>query len=250
MSSKLLKANYVVTKNSPIVVGVKEPEPIITNEEALPLPESNYLQEQLELEVALLKEQAVKELEEWRKQEEERFLLELEEQKRLGYEEGYQLGIQDGTEHAHQQYQSQLTKAATVLEQAYHEKAVIIQEAEPFVIELTTEIAKKVLKQELKSNPDSLILLIKEVLASVYETSSITIGVSPEDFAFVQKQREQLMAIDTGAHVEIKVLPDYSVEQGGCIIRTSSGSIDARIDVQLSEIKSVLLGLGQEENYE
>lgn len=240
----------MVTENNPIVVGVKEPEPIITNEEVLPLPESNYLQEQLELEVALLKEQAVKELEEWRKQEEERFLLELEEQKRLGYEEGYQLGIQDGTEHAQQQYQSQLTKAATVLEQAYHEKAAIIQEAEPFVIELTTEIAKKVLKQELKANPDSLIHLIKEVLASVYETSSITIGVSPEDFAFVQKQREQLMAIDTGAHVEIKVLPDYSVEQGGCIIRTSSGSIDARIDVQLSEIKSILLGLGQEDNHE
>jgi flagellar assembly protein FliH len=231
------------------MVGVKEPEPIITNEEA-PLPQSNYLQEQMEEELAQLKEQATKELDQWRKQEEERFLLELEEQKRLGYEEGYQLGIQDGTEHAQQLFQSQLAKAANVLEQAFQEKAAIIQEAEPFVIELTTEIAKKVLKQELKSHPDSLLQLIKEVLASVYETSSITIGVAPDDFAFVQKQREQLMAIDTGAHVEIKVLPDYSVEQGGCIIRTSSGSIDARIDVQLSEIKKVLLALGQEENHE
>jgi flagellar assembly protein FliH len=249
LSSKLLKANHVVTTNHPIVVGVKEHEPIITNEE-ISLPQSNALQEQMEQELAQLREQAIKELEQWRKQEEEKFLLELEEQKRLGYEEGYQLGIQDGTQHAQQLYQSQLTKAATVLEQAYQEKAAVIQEAEPFVIELTTEIAKKVLKQELKTNPDSLLQLIKEVLASVYETSSITIGVAPEDFAFVQKQREQLMAIDTGAHVEIKVLPDYSVEQGGCIIRTSSGSIDARIDVQLSEIKKVLLELGQEENHE
>lgn len=206
-------------------------------------------QEQLLLEIAQQKEQAQKELEEWRKQEEERFLLELEEKKRLGYEEGYQLGIEDGTAFAQQQYQEQLQKAVSVLEQAFKEKAAIIQEAEPFVVELTTEIAKKVLQQELKTHPDSLLALIKETLSSVYETSSISIGVAPEDFTFVQKQREQLMAIDSG-HIEVKVIPDYSIEQGGCIIRTSSGSIDARIDVQLSEIKKVLLALGQEDPHE
>jgi flagellar assembly protein FliH len=247
LSSRLVKANHVVSTNNAIVVGIKEPEH--TKTESQPVPAKDHDQEQLMIEIAQQKEQAQKDLEEWRKQEEERFLLQLEEQKRLGYEEGYQLGIEDGTSFAQQQYQTQLQKAASVLEQAFQEKASIIQEAEPFVIELTTEIAKKVLQQELKTHPESLIHLIKETLSSVYETSSLSIGVAPEDFSFVQKQREQLMAIDSG-HIEVKVIPDYSIEQGGCVIRTSSGSIDARIDVQLSEIKKVLLAVGQEETHE
>lgn len=248
LSSRLVKANFIVAKNSPIVVGEKiQPEQILKQE--APNIAFDYVQEQMQLELALQKEQAEQELEQWRKQEEERFLLQLEEQKRLGYEEGYQLGIQDGTLHAEQQYQHQLQKAASILEQAYEEKASIVHEAEPFVIELSTEIAKKVLQQELKTHPDALIVLIKQTLSTVYETASLSIGVAPEDFSFVQKQREQLMAVDNG-QVEVKVIPDYSIEQGGCIIRTSSGSIDARIDVQLSEIKKVLLALGQEDHRE
>jgi flagellar assembly protein FliH len=247
LSSKLLKANNVISKNSPIFVGVKEQEPP-AKEDTVINQQSHHL-EQLQLELDEQREQAKKQLEAWKKQEEERFLLQLEEQKRLGYEEGYQLGLQDGAELAEQQYKEQLLKAASVLEQAYQEKAHIVQEAEPFVIELTTEIAKKVLQQELKSHPEALIHLIKQTLDSVYETSSLSIGVAPEDFTFVQKQREQLMAVDNG-QIEVKVFPDYSIEQGGCIIRTSSGSIDARIDVQLSEIKKVLLAFRQEENRE
>jgi flagellar assembly protein FliH len=248
LSSKLVKANFVVAKNNPIVVGEKKQLEHISKEE-VPDISFDYFQEQMQLKLALQKEQAEQELELWRKQEEERFLLQLEEQKRLGYEEGYQLGIQDGSLHAQQQYQEQLQKAEAILEQAYQEKTTIIQEAEPFVIDLSTEIAKKVLQQELKTHPDALIQLIKQTLSSVYETSSLSIGVAPEDFHFVQKQREQLMAVDNG-QIEVKVFPDYSIEQGGCIIRTSSGSMDARIDVQLSEIKKVLLALGQEDHRE
>jgi flagellar assembly protein FliH len=249
LSSNLVKASHVINTSNSIIVGVKkEPEHLVIEDSPHKTELANY-QEQLEKQLSQQRQQAEKELDDWRRQEEERFLAQLEEQKRLGYEEGYQLGIQDGTLHAGQQYQHQLDKAAAILEQAYEEKARIIEEAEPFVIELSTEIAKKVLQQELKINPEALLVLIKQTLASVYETASLSIGVSPEDFAFVQKQREQLMAVDNG-QVEVKIIPDYSIEQGGCIIRTSSGSIDARIDVQLSEIKKVLLALGQEENHE
>lgn len=205
--------------------------------------------EELLLELAKEKEQAQQELNEWRTREEESFRLQLEEEKRRGYQEGYQLGIEDGTLHAKEQYQIHLQKAADILEQAYQEKAVIIQEADPFVIELTMEIAKKVIQQELKTHPDALLHIIKETLSSVYETDTISIGVAPEDFSFVQKQREQLLAMNNG-QVEIKVFPDYSIQQGGCIIRTSSGSVDARIDVQLSEIKKALLSYQQGDSRE
>jgi flagellar assembly protein FliH len=248
VSSRLVKAFNVVAKNGQKVVGVKQREQMLA-EDMQPQPFVDLEREQLLLEFAQLKERTQHELDEWRTREEESFRSQLEEEKRRGYEEGYQLGIEDGNQHAKEQYQIHLQKAAHILEQAYQEKAAIIQEADPFVIELTMEIAKKVIQQELKTDPDALLHIIKQTLSSVYETNSISIGVAPEDFSFVQKQREQLLAMDNG-QVEIKVFPDYSIQQGGCIIRTSSGSVDARIDVQLSEIKKVLLAYQQEDSRE
>lgn len=248
VSSRLVKAFNVVAKNGQKVVGVPTREQMLT-EDISQLPIVNIQKEELELELAQQKERAQQELNEWRTREEESFRSQLEEEKRRGYDEGYQLGIEDGIQHAKEQYQIHLQKAADILEQAYQEKAAIIQEADPFVIELTMEIAKKVIQQELKTHPDALLHIIKQTLSSVYETDSISIGVAPEDFSFVQKQREQLLAMDNG-QVEIKVFPDYSIQQGGCMIRTSSGSVDARIDVQLSEIKNVLLAYQQEDSRE
>lgn len=248
VSSRLVKAFNVVAKNGQKVVGVPSRGQKMA-EDMPPQPFVNLQKEELLLELEQQKERAQQELNEWRTREEESFCLQLEEEKRRGYEEGYQLGIEDGNQLAKEQNQIQLQKAADILEQAYQEKAAIIQEADPFVIELTMEIAKKVIQQELKTHPDALLHIIKQTLSSVYETDSISIGVAPEDFSFVQKQREQLLAMNNG-QVEIKVFPDYSIEQGGCIIRTSSGSVDARIDVQLSEIKKVLLAYQQEDSRE
>lgn len=40
---------------------------------------------------------------------------------------------------------------------------------------------------------------------------------------------------------ELQILPDSTVKDMGCVIRSSFGSIDARIDTQLAEIKKSLV---------
>jgi flagellar assembly protein FliH len=252
--SKLVKASRVVLSYSePKVVNLPQGIQLADEEERLFQEEADselgQIKAKFEAELTRQREQALKEIVEWRKQEEEQFRQQFEQEKMRGYQEGYQIGIEEGRSHGHDQYSQLLQKANVVLEQAYQEKMAIIQEADPFVIKLSVEIARKILQQELKTNQDVLLPMIKESLATVYETSSLTINVSPEDFPFVQKQREQLLAAVNGK-VEVKIMPDYSIQHGGCIIHTSSGSIDARIDVQLSEIKKALLAYQQEDNHE
>lgn len=56
---------------------------------------------------------------------------------------------------------------------------------------------------------------------------------------FVQDARDELMlAVDSQA--ELQIIPDPNVRDRGCVIRSSFGSIDARIDTQLEEIKKSL----------
>jgi len=82
--------------------------------------------------------------------------------------------------------------------------------------------------------------LIRKNLARKREQGLISLCVSPAQFAFVNAAREELsLAVDSQA--ELQILPDSTVKDQGCVIRSSFGSIDARIDTQLAEIKKELV---------
>lgn len=222
-------------------------EPAPSAEELLQnaeLQAANMLQKAQE-QIVFEKEQAAAELEQWKRSEQEKVIAELEEIKRQGYSEGYGEGIRQ----AENDYSSKIQLAEEVLEKAYKEKKEIIKESEPFVIELSVQMAAKIIQKELETKPDVLIHMIKQSLLYSNERSMISICVSPEDFMFVQNQRDQLLESLEG-QIEVKILPEHSIEKGGCVIRTSYGSIDARIDVQLKEIKQALLKTLRDDWYE
>ncbi|MCJ8010601.1 flagellar assembly protein FliH [Paenibacillus sp. KQZ6P-2] len=158
--------------------------------------------------------------------------------------EGYDTGYREGSEKAISDLQDEISRmmdeAQTVLKQAYLMKEQIIQEAEPFLVELSCAIAEKVIDKQLTVESDYVIDLIKSNLSRKREQGVITLCVAAKHFAFVQAAREELAAaIDSQA--ELQILPDSTVHDRGCVIRSSFGSVDARIDTQLTEIKKELI---------
>ncbi|AJY76566.1 FliH/SctL family protein [Paenibacillus beijingensis] len=165
-----------------------------------------------------------------------------EEARRAGYESGYADGLAQARLEASRQWEQRLAESKTLLETAYLMKDQIIQESEPFLLELSTAIAEKIIARQLTVSPEIAIELIRTSLTRRKEQGVIALCVSPEQLGFVQAAREELsLAIDSQA--ELQILPDATVKDHGCIIRSSFGSIDARIDTQLSEIKRELIHL-------
>ncbi len=164
----------------------------------------------------------------------------VESLKQQGYDEGYQQGMAQAEQEIQQAYERKIAEAQAVLQQAYQAKEQILQEAEPFVVTLSCAVAEKVIQQQLTVDPDIILEIARRTLARKRESGTITLCVSPEQFSFVHAAREELgLAIDSQA--ELEIIPDTSVNDGGCVVRSSLGSIDARIDTQLSEIKKALL---------
>ncbi|MDR6123749.1 flagellar assembly protein FliH [Bacillus sp. SLBN-46] len=157
-----------------------------------------------------------------------------------GYHDGYAQGKQEAMKEVTSEYQGKIEQIQNLLEQAYEQKASIISEAEPFLLELSTVIATHIIKKELDNNPEQFVELIKEHILRFKEKEFITVCVHPDDFDFIQAQRSHLIAVVNG-ETEIKIIPDHSVTSKGCIIRTAYGSVDARIDTQIEEIKKVIL---------
>lgn len=166
-----------------------------------------------------------------------------------GYELGYSEGIAQSEAQLRNEWEQKLADAALILKTAYETREQIIQEAEPFLVELSCAIAEKIIGQQLLQAPEMAVDLIRQSLSRRREQGVITLCVSPEHLTFVQAAREELhLAIDSQA--ELQILPDSTVKDHGCVIRSAFGSIDARIDTQLSEIKRELIQLAHRSSEE
>lgn len=190
-------------------------------------------------EAAGIRAQADDEIRDWweaKRQEDEEII-------RLAREDAQSEGLRIGTDQAHAQvreeYGSMIEEARSVLEQSYRLKREIIQEAEPFLIELSTAIAEKIIRHQLTISPDWIMEMTCSVLSRKRGKGLITLCVAPKNFSYFQDARDEfLLAVDSQA--ELQIVPDNSVIDDGCVIRTEFGSVDARIDTQLNEIKNAL----------
>ncbi|WP_438446943.1 FliH/SctL family protein [Gorillibacterium sp. sgz5001074] len=163
-----------------------------------------------------------------------------------GFEAGFQEGVQHAQEQVAQDYAGMIAEAKTVLEQAYEMKNQIIKESEPFLVDLSIAIAEKIIQHELSSNPDWIIGITRSVLSRKREKGVISLCVAPEQFAYIRDARDELLlAVDSQA--ELQILPDSTVGSNGCVVRTDFGSVDARVDTQLKEIKLALQQLSLEQ---
>ncbi|KWX75584.1 FliH/SctL family protein [Paenibacillus jilunlii] len=185
-------------------------------------------------------ESARTEAEEWWRQRREQDEHLVEAVKSEAYQQGYQEGQAQAELEMAQKMAEMMEEARQVLQEAYRAKEVIIQEAEPFLVELSCDIAEKIVDKQLTVEPQFAMDLIRKNLARKREQGLISLCVSPAQFSFVNAAREELaLAVDSQA--ELQILPDSTVRDHGCVIRSSFGSIDARIDTQLAEIKKELI---------
>lgn len=82
-----------------------------------------------------------------------------------------------------------MLEAQAVLNEAYQAKDQIIQEAEPFLVELSSAIAEKIIDRQLTEDTDLMLDLIKKNLSRKREQGVITLCVAPSQFSFVQAAR-------------------------------------------------------------
>ncbi|NMD69094.1 hypothetical protein HHO41_02250 [Bacillus sp. DNRA2] len=162
-----------------------------------------------------------------------------------GYEDGYLRGKIEAEAELREAYQEKITQAQQIIEAAYHQKEAIVAEAEPFLLELSTAIASQIIRKELTDNPEKYVELIQQHILRFKEKEYITICVHPDDFDYIQSQHAHIASVVAG-ETEIKIIPDHSVTSKGVVIRTAYGSIDARIDTQIEEIKKAILEMGRE----
>lgn len=154
---------------------------------------------------------------------------EAENIKKSAFEEGYNNGLNKANEDL-EKFRANITNFMGATKEVFEYVA-------PDILELSIEIAKKIIKKELTSDPQVLIETIIDVLKTVSKNEpKINIRVSPQYAQFI-KDSLPTVAYQYGIDAKINIIADPSLEGGGCVFQTNNGIVDASIDTQIEIIK-------------
>lgn len=124
----------------------------------------------------------------------------------------------------------------------YKYKDIVVEKVSECILDVSVEIAKKILNKEIQTDKTSIIHMIKGVVEEINKTENkIVLKVMPKDAQIVNESIPQIFS-DGNFEAKITVIPDNNIKDGGVIVETSNGIVDATIESQMEIIKQALKG--------
>lgn len=147
-------------------------------------------------------------------------------------QEGYQEGLNAA--------QDDIQALRDGIEQFFGAKQEILNSIAPDILEISLDIAKKIIKKEAAENPDVILENIKEVLKDLSkEETKITLKVNPAQVALLKQKVPEAVSM-AGLEAKVLIVPDENTMEGGCLVTTTNGVIDATIETQVEIISEAL----------
>ena len=104
---------------------------------------------------------------------------------------------------------------------------------------LALTVGRQVVRRELKIDPAQVIAVIRESVARLPAAArDIRVHLNPEDASVVR----ELLAQPTSADRAWKIIEDPALSRGGCIVRTDTAQLDARLESRLNAVVSAAFG--------
>ena len=162
--------------------------------------------------------------------------VDLERIEAVAYTRGFSKGEQDGIAAAGHKLQKVLESLAEAAAGLTQLQQALDRNSEARLVELALAIGRKIVGYEIAANRQVVVHIAREVLKSVGNLQEVTVKMNPEDLDFLKDN--PLLSSQLAPHIsQVNLEADEGIESGGCIIDSSCGVIDARIESQLELIE-------------
>lgn len=163
-----------------------------------------------------------------------------------GYQKGYQQGVEQGKQSGLEEMQSQIENAIDrtqqILTLGEKEAKEMILAAERQIIEIALAVASKVIACQIEENPMVVLPIVKSALEKVKDQEQIVLRVSSADFDIVLQAKQEFQNM-VGREQALTIVVDRTITAGSCVIDTSYGVVDAKIDTQFDALRKALQGV-------
>ena len=167
----------------------------------------------------------------------------LRKRSRLAEQESYEKGLSDGVRKGRELQRNEtlqtLQAMASIVKETSTLKKSILENAEQQIVQLSLAIAEKVIHLEVTTNREVIRGVLKEAIKNIGDRENMKIRVHPQDFHFMLEIKSDFLQGFDGIK-NIVFEEDESIQRGGAIIETLCGEVDARLDQQYNEIKTLI----------
>lgn len=155
-------------------------------------------------------------------------------------EEAYLQGKEEGQQEVRLQFGSSLEMFAQGIEEVSRLRSTLLQNSTQDMVRLVLSIARQVIHSEVSINRELILTTIDKALRAAVRSDHYHIKVHPEDLALVTENKPLFITSINGLE-SITFESDPQIAQGGCLVESDLGAVDATIDGQLEEIRRTLL---------
>lgn len=173
--------------------------------------------------------------------------------KKRGYDEGYRSGRDQGTAAG---YEAAHLEAIARFEREHADLVAAMQRtigeidarkedlriaAEKHLLDFAVTVAGKLTFAIGRLHREAARANLRRAIDLVGAATKVTIRVHPDDRASLETFAESVLR-RVEASPEVRIVADDSLAPGGCQVEAGGTSVDARLETQLEELLSVLLG--------
>jgi flagellar assembly protein FliH len=154
--------------------------------------------------------------------------------------EGFEIGLEEGKESVLKESENILINIRKIINSLHEEIEKRYKENEKEIIRLAVAIASEIINKELSVSEDIVYEITRKAIEKSTEKSKMNICVNPDDYEYLKSCHDKLMDEFKSVNM-ISFTADRRISRGGCVIETSSGSVDARVEQQIELTEKELL---------
>jgi len=158
--------------------------------------------------------------------------------------EAYAEGMRRGMEAGEAKFRKSVAESIRLLQEAggrlEASRMAFLNDIEPQLVHLAVSIAEKILEREAQLSSDVVKRTARSVLERVMDEEHVVLRVNPADLEALREYRVEALEQFDGLE-RLDVMPDETIDPGGCIAQTDSVQVDGRLNSQLECILNELL---------
>lgn len=163
----------------------------------------------------------------------------LKETQEQAYKEAFALGLEEGRKEAFQKVSRELASRMEDLDKLFISvkelKKGLVDFNETHLVKLTFQIATRLAKVHIQGNEEVIVQILRDAVSLAQDEEDVTIQVSPLQVQFLETLKNE-----TGREFEflkkVKFEASKDVSDGGCVVETNYGEIDARIEQRIEQL--------------
>jgi flagellar assembly protein FliH len=154
-------------------------------------------------------------------------------------EEHFNKGVQAGIERMESDYNLAIRTLQSACEQLNSVRETILRNSSDEMQNLVLQIAEKIIRQSVVSQQETIRKTVEESIQKAVKSEEFIIIVNPDEYETIQTHSAEFIQSINGLE-NIIIKKDSSVESGGCLIESSTCTVDATLTSQLQVISDLV----------